>query len=60
MLTSEFSGVLQVGPSAAKRTTLPSGKGGVVHLFVVYGCQGAEKDADQLLLTDKLLQAVFG
>ena len=41
------------------RTTLPAGKGGVVHLFVVYGYQGAEEDADQFLLTDKLLQAVL-
>ena len=41
------------------RTTLPTGKGGVVHLFVVYGYQGAEEDADQLQLTDKLLQAVL-
>ena len=41
------------------RTTLPTGKGGVVHLFVVYGYQGAEEDADQLQLTDKLLQVVF-
>ena len=36
-----------------------SSKGGVVHLFVVHGNQGAEEDADQLLLTDKLLQAVL-
>ena len=41
------------------RTTLPTGKGGVVHLFVVYGYQEAEEDADQLRLTDKLLQAVL-
>ena len=27
----------------------------MVHLFVVYGYQGAEEDADQLLLTDKFL-----
>ena len=40
------------------RTTLPT-KEGVVHLFVVYGYQGAEEDADQLQLTDKLLQAVL-
>ena len=33
-------------------------KGGVVHLFVVYGYQGAEEDADKLQLTDRLLQAV--
>ena len=31
----------------------------MVHLFVVYGYQGAEEDADQLQLTDKLLQAVL-
>ena len=43
----------------ALRTTLPTGKGGVVHLFDVYGYQGAEEDADQLLLTDELLQAVL-
>ena len=42
----------------ALRTTLPTGTGGVVHLFVVYGYQGAE-GADQLLLSDKLLQAVL-
>ena len=41
------------------RTTLSAGKGGVVHLFVVYGYQGAEEDADQLKLTDQLLQAVL-
>ena len=41
------------------RTTLPAGKGGVVHLFVVYGYQGRREDAAQLLLTDKLLQAVL-
>ena len=41
------------------RTTLPTGKGGVVHLFVVYGHQVAEDDAEQLLLTDKFLQAVL-
>ena len=41
------------------RTTLPTGKGGVFHLFVVYGYQGAEEDTDQLLLTYKFLQAVL-
>ena len=41
------------------RTTLPAGKGGVAHLFVVYGYQGAEEDAEQLELTEKLLQAVL-
>ena len=40
------------------RVTLPTGKGGVVHLFVVSGYQGAEEDPDKLELADKLSQAV--
>ena len=43
----------------ALRVTLPAGFGRVVHLFVVYGYQGAEEDAEKLQLTDKLLQAVL-
>ena len=31
----------------------------MVHLFVVYGYQGSEEDADKLKLTDRLLQAVL-
>ena len=41
------------------RTTLPTAQGGVVHLFVVYGYQGAEEDAEKLRLADSLLQAVL-
>ena len=41
------------------RTTLCIAQGGVVHLFVVYGYQGAEEDADNLQLIDRLLQAVL-
>ena len=41
------------------RTTLPTAQGGVVHLFVIYGCQGTEEDADKLQFTDRLLQAVL-
>ena len=41
------------------RTLLPTARGGVVHLFVVYGYQGAEEDAEKLRLTDRLLQAVL-
>ena len=37
----------------------PTGRGGVVHLFVVYGYQVAEEDADQRKPSDKLLQAVL-
>ena len=41
------------------RTTLPTAQGGVIHLFVVYGYQGAEEDPGKLQLTDRLLQAVL-
>ena len=38
---------------------IPTGNGRVVHLFVIYGYQGAEEDAEKMQLTDKLLQAVL-
>ena len=31
----------------------------MVHLFVVYGCQGTDEDAEKLRFTDRLLQAVL-
>ena len=40
------------------RTTLRTARGGVVHLFVVYGYQGAEEDVEKLQLADWLFQAV--
>ena len=43
----------------AVRVTLPTGKGGVVDLFVRKGIGGAEEDSEKLQLTDKLLQAVL-
>ena len=36
----------------AMRVILPLGNGGVVHLFVIYGYQGAENDPEKLQLTD--------
>ena len=56
-VTPQFQKFFRLG--RVLRTTLPTGKGGVVHLFVVYGYQGTEEDSDQLSLTDKLLQAVL-
>ena len=56
-VTPEFREFFSLG--RVLRTTLPTGKGGVVHLFVVYGYQGAEDDAEKLRLTDRLLQAVL-
>ena len=43
----------------ALRVTLLTASGGVVHLFVVYGYQGAGENSVKLLLTDKLLRAVL-
>ena len=56
-VTPEFREFFRLG--RVLRTTLPTGRGGVVHLFVVYGYQGAEEDAERLRLTDRLLQAVL-
>ena len=54
---SSVSGFFRLG--RVLRTTLPTAQGRVVHLFVVYGYQGAEEDAEKLQLTDRLLQAVL-
>ena len=56
-VTPQFQEFFRLG--RVLRTTLPTSQGGVVHLFVVYGYQGAEEDADKLQLTDRLLQAVL-
>ena len=37
------------------RIVLPSGDGGVVHLFVICGYQGLEEDSEKLSLTDNQL-----
>ena len=41
------------------RVILPLGNGGIAHLFVIYGYQGAESDLEKLTLTDNLLAAVL-
>ena len=56
-VTPQFQEFLRLG--RVLRTTLPTAQGGVVHLFVVYGYQGAEEDAEKLRLTDRILQAVL-
>ena len=43
----------------AMRVVLPLGNGGVVHLFVVYGYQGADNDPEKLQLTEHLFAAVL-
>ena len=56
-VTPQFHEFFKLG--RAIRSTLITARGGVVHLFVVYGYQGAEEDADKVQLTDRLLQAVL-
>ena len=56
-ITPQFQEFFRLG--RVLRTTLPTAQEGVVHLFVVYGYQGAEEDAEKLRLTDRLLQAVL-
>ena len=56
-VTPQFQEFFRLG--RVLRTTLPTAQGGVVHLFVVYGYQGAEEDAEKLQLTDRLLQAAL-
>ena len=56
-VTPQFQEFFRLG--RVLRTTLPTAQGGVVHLFVVYGYEGAEEDAEKLLLADRLLQAVL-
>ena len=56
-VTPQFHAFFKLG--RVLRTTLPTAQGGVIHLFVVYGYQGAEEDADKVQLTDRLLQAVL-
>ena len=56
-VTPEFQEFFRLG--GVLRLTLPTGKGGVVHLFVVYGYHEAEEDPDKLQLAGKLLRAVL-
>ena len=55
-VTPQFQEFFRLG--RVLRTTLPTSQGGVVHLFVVCGYQGAE-EAEKSRLTDHLLHAVL-
>ena len=57
LLDPSFKEFFRVG--RAMRVILPLGDGGVVHLFVIYGYQGAENDPEKLQLTDHLFTAVL-
>ena len=47
--TSEFERFFRLG--RALRVALPTGMGGLVYHFVVYGYQGTEEDSEKLTAT---------
>ena len=55
---SNFSGSFDCG--RAVRCLLPLGAGRFMNLVVLYGYQGADTDAEQLALTEQLLDAALG
>ena len=57
LLDPSFKEFFRIG--RAMRVILPLGNGGIVHLFVIYGYQGAESDPEKLQLTDHLFAAVL-
>ena len=56
IITPSFEVCVRLGRAL---TVLPLGNGGVAHLFVIYGYQGAENDPDKLALADQLLTSVL-
>ena len=56
--TVQFKSFFDCG--RAVRCLLPLADGRFMHLFVVYGFQGADVDSEQLALTEQLFDAVLG
>ena len=56
--TAQFKSFFDCG--RAVRCMLPLAAGRFLHLFVLYGYQGADADAEQLALTDQLFDAALG
>ena len=56
--TAQFQRFFDCG--RADRCVLPLGSGRVMHLVVLYGDQGADRDSERLALTDQLLDAALG
>ena len=56
--TTQFKSFFDCG--LAVRCTLPLGAGRCMRLFVLYGYQGADTDAEQLALTEQLFDAALG
>ena len=55
--TAQFKRFFDYGH--AVRCMLPLGRGRFLHLVVLYGYQGADRDAEKLALTDQLLDAAL-
>ena len=55
--TAQFKRFFDCG--RAVRCLLPLGGGRSMHLVVLYGCQGAGADAEQLALTEQLFDAAL-
>ena len=56
--TAQFQRFFHCG--RAVRCVLSLGGGRVMHLVVLYGYQGADRDPERLALTDQLLDAALG
>ena len=56
--TAQFKSFLDCG--RALRCLLPIASGRFLHLFVLYGYQGADTDSEQLALTTQLFDAALG
>ena len=56
--TAQFQRFFDCG--RAVRCVLPLGGGRIMHLVVLYGYQGADRDPERLALTDQLLDAALG
>ena len=56
--TAQFKRVFDCG--GVVRCVLPVGAGRFMHMVVLYGYQGADAEAEQLALTDKLFDAAAG
>ena len=53
--TAQFQRFFDCG--RAVRCLLPLGRNRFLNLVVLFGCQGADADAEQLALTDRLIDA---
>ena len=57
-VTAQFKSFFDCG--RAVRCLLPLASGRFLHLFVLYGYQGADSDAEQLALTETVVRCCLG